>query len=113
MAEKVYSINRGVDRAAEFKGFKAQYIWWVAGAVIGSLVLYAGLYIAGVSSFVCVPVALGLGGFLIGRVYRMSKRFGEYGLMKWSARRGVPKALVSRSRKVFILMKKRHGNEVG
>ena len=110
MAEKVYSINKGVNKAIEFRGLKAQYIWWVAGIVLGSLVFYTVLYISGISGYIGIPVTMGLAALLIGRVYRMSKRYGQYGMMKWSARRGVPRALVSRSRRVFILIKKGYGS---
>jgi hypothetical protein len=80
---------------------KAQYIWWLGGALVGVLVLFAVMYFCGISSFICVPVAFGVGGWLVSRVYRMSKRYGQYGLMKRSAKRYVPGALISRSRKTF------------
>ena len=113
MADKVFTINRGINKAIEFRGLKAQYIWYVAGTVIGVMILYTVLYIAGVSAYICLPLAFGGGAWLIGRVYRMSRRFGQYGMMKWSARRDVPKALVSRSRKVFILLKTEYGSNAG
>ena len=112
MAEKVYTINKGINKAIEFKGLKAQYIWWVAGIVLGGLVFYTGLYVAGLSGYVGVPLTLGLAAFGISRVYRMSKLYGQYGMMKWVARRGLPRALVSRSRKVFILMRRVYGSRV-
>ena len=108
MGDKVYTINKGINKAIEFRGLKAQYIWWVVGIVLGGLVLYTGLYMAGLSGYVGIPLTFGMSGYSIGRVYRMSKRYGQYGMMKWMARRGVPRALVSRSRKVFILMEKNH-----
>lgn len=110
MADKVYVINKGINKAIEFKGLKAQYIWWVAGIVLGALGFYVGLYMAGFGGYIGIALTLGLGGFGISRVYRMSKRYGQYGMMKWMARRGVPRALVSRSRKVFILMRRGYGS---
>jgi hypothetical protein len=102
MPVKEYTINKGINKAVEFKGLKAQYIWWVAGAVIAALVLYAVLYFAGISSFICVPLVLAVCGAAIKRVYGMSKRYGQYGLMKWRARRQLPTALMSGSRRFFI-----------
>lgn len=112
MADKVYTINKGINKAIEFKGLKAQYIWWVAGIVLGSLVLYMGLYMAGLSGYIGIPLVVCLAAFGINRVYRMSRRYGQYGMMKWTARRSVPRALVSRSRKVFILMRRSYGSGV-
>jgi hypothetical protein len=99
---KLYSINKGVNRAIEFRGLKAQYIGYLAAAVLGEVFLFAVLYLMGVSAFVLVPLSLGLGGILLSRVYGMSRRYGQFGLMKRRARRGVPGALRSRSRRGFI-----------
>jgi hypothetical protein len=101
-AFKSFTINRGINKAVEFKGLKAQYIWYVAGAVIGSMVLFGVMYIVGISSLVCVPVALGVGGLLVNRVYRLCRKYGQFGLMKRRARKEVPVALLSGSRKFFI-----------
>ena len=112
MAERVFTINKGINKAIEFKGLKAQYIWWVGGIVLGGLVLYAALYMAGLSAYVGIPSAVSLAALGIMRVYRISKRYGQFGMMKWTARRSVPRALVSRSRKVFILMRRGYGSGV-
>lgn len=95
-------MNRGINKAIEFRGLKAQYIWYVGGAVVATLMLFAMLHISGVSSYLSVPLAFGIGGGLITRVFRMSKRYGQHGLMKWRARKMVPSALMSGSRKFFI-----------
>lgn len=52
--------------------------------------------------FVAVLLALVPGGVGLRRLYRMSNVYGEHGLMKNSARRNLPSAMVSSSRKVFI-----------
>ena len=52
--------------------------------------------------FVAVLLALALGGAGMRRLYRMSNVYGEHGLMKKSARRNLPSAMVSSSRRVFI-----------
>jgi len=113
MADKVYTINRGINKAIEFKGLKAQYIGYVVGVVLGCMMLYGIMYVCKLSTYICLPVALGLGSFGMGKVLQMSKKYGQYGMMKWSARRRVPKELVSRSRKAFIEIRKAYGNEAG
>jgi hypothetical protein len=113
MGDKAYSINKGINKAIEFKGLKAQYIGYVVGVILGSMLVYGVMYVCGLSSYICVPVTLGLGGAGIAWVLRMSKKFGQYGMMKWRAKRGVPKALVSRSRKLFIEIRVKDGNRVG
>lgn len=98
----VYQVNRGINKSMEFKGLKAQYIWYLAGGLVGSLLIYAVLYVVKVNNYLCMAVAFGAGGSSIGIAYRFSNKYGEHGLMKRRARRGVPKVLKSNSRKVFV-----------
>src|ERR1700678_350239 len=102
MAGSIYPINKGINKSVEFKGLKAQYIWWLGGVVIAAMIVFAVLYIAGVSAYLCIPVVGGLGAAGIPRVYRVSRGFGEHGLMKWRARTSVPKVVHARSRKLFL-----------
>jgi hypothetical protein len=102
----VYTINKGVNRPITFKGLKAQYIWYLAGGLMGLLILFAILYICGVNTFVSLGVILVLGGVIIGYVYRMSDKHGQYGMMKKIARKGVPTTIKSYSRKEYIHLKK-------
>jgi hypothetical protein len=102
MASNIYPVNKGINKSVEFKGLKAQYIWWLGGVVISAMVVFAILYIVGISAYLCIPLVGGLGAMGISRVYRMSRRFGEYGLMKWRARSSVPKVIHARSRKLFL-----------
>ena len=109
---KSYKINKGIGRPIEFKGVKGRYIGHLAVSVLAGLGMFAMCYIAGLSVYICAPLALGLGGLLVGRVFRMSKKYGQYGLMKVSARKRVPKALLSRSRSVFIQLYSDHAGAV-
>jgi len=101
----VYHINKGVSRPIEFKGLKAQYIAYLAVGLVFLLVLFAALYIMGASLWVVLPLVLGLGSLLFFTVFRLSHRFGEHGLMKFFARRGVPRFICFRSRRVFTGLK--------
>lgn len=111
MSEKVYTIHKGINRPLVFKGLKAQYIFYAVGVVVGLFILTIVLLIAGVNSWLCIPLSMGVGALLIGRIYKMNKQFGQYGLMKRSARKAVPKALRVKSRKVFIHLNPSHANK--
>jgi hypothetical protein len=106
MANSVYQINKGINQSIEFKGLKAQYIWYLGGGVIVLLIIFAAMYISGLPSFVCIGIILIAGTILVIRIYGMSNKYGEYGLMKALARKQVPKVLKSRSRKVFLKKEK-------
>lgn len=102
MDNSVYQINKGINKSIEFKGLKAQYIWYFGGGVIALLVLFAIMYIIGINSFICLGIILIAGTVLILKIYALSNKYGEHGMMKAVAKRGVPKVLKSYSRKVFL-----------
>ena len=102
MSSSVYTINKGINKPIEFKGLKAQYIWWLGGGLLALLILFALLYICGVNSFICLGLILILGSVLFVYVYRLSHKYGEHGMMKKVARRQVPKVIKARSRNHFI-----------
>lgn len=106
MANSVYQINKGINQSIEFKGLKAQYIWYLGGGVVALLIIFALMYIIGLPSFVCIGIILIAGTILVVRIYGMSNKYGEYGLMKALARKQVPKVIKSRSRKVFLKKEK-------
>jgi hypothetical protein len=101
MAASMYTINKGVNAHVEFKGLKAQYIWYLAGGLLVLLVLFAILYVVGVNTYVCLFIILVCGAVLFTQVYRLSKTYGAYGLMKRAARRKVPTVIKCNSRKLF------------
>lgn len=106
MANSVYKINKGINQSIEFKGLKAQYIWYLGGGVVALLIVFAVMYIIGLPSYVCIGVILTSGTLLVIRIYSMSNKYGEYGLMKALARKQVPKVIKSRSRNVFLKKEK-------
>ena len=101
MDNSVYQINKGINKSIEFKGLKAQYIWYFGAGVIALLILFAIMYIIGVNSFLCLGIILIAGTVLVIKIYALSNKYGEHGMMKAVAKRGVPKVLKSYSRKVF------------
>ena len=89
----VYQVNKGIDQPVEFRGLRAQYIWWLGGGVVGLLMLFAMMYVVGVNMYVCVLVILLLGLLLFLLVYKMNRQYGEHGLMKKMATKAIPKKI--------------------
>lgn len=102
MANSVYQINKGINKPIEFKGLKAQYIWYFGSGVMALLLFFAFLYIIGVNSFVCIGIILTTGALMTMKLYRLSNTYGQYGMMKRLARRRVPHVVKSNSRAVFL-----------
>lgn len=98
----VYQINKGINKPIEFRGLKAQYIWYLGGGLLVLLILFAILYICGVNTFVCLGLILGSGAGLFMYVYKLSHKYGEHGMMKKVARKGIPKLVKANSRLMFI-----------
>lgn len=101
----VYQINKGINKSIEFKGLKAQYIWYLGGGLLGLLVLFAIMYIAGLNTFFCLGVIVIAGTILFIYIYRLSNKYGEYGMMKKIASRSIPKVVKTNSRSIFIKLK--------
>jgi hypothetical protein len=53
MKEIQYSINKGVNRPIEFRGLKAQYIYYLAIGLAVLLVVFSLMYIAAVPVYLC------------------------------------------------------------
>ncbi|MCS4165196.1 DUF4133 domain-containing protein [Sphingobacterium sp. BIGb0116] len=114
MANSVYKINKGINKSIEFKGLKAQYIWYVAATILILLVLFSILYFLGISQYLCL-VIVGLTGFWVLKViFGLSKKYGEHGLMKAMAKKMVPSVLRSNDRNIFQkpLKQKQYGKAV-
>jgi hypothetical protein len=102
MTTSVYKINKGINKSIVFKGLKAQYIWYLGGAIVGLLLLFAIFYIIGVNSFISIGIIglTGSGVFLW--VYKLSNTYGEHGMKKKLASRSIPKTIKCYSRSPFI-----------
>jgi hypothetical protein len=103
----VFNINRGVSKPIEFRGLKAQYIWWLGGGLVVLMVMFAVGYVAGVPVYVCIGYTGILGCGLFSQVYRLSHKYGVHGLMKSIAYKQVPPAISCRTRKVFVQLVKK------
>ena len=102
MSSSVYQINKGINKPIEFKGLKAQYIWYFGGGVIVHLLFFAVLYIIGINSFICIGIVLLTGTLMVLKIYSMSRHYGEHGLIKAIAKRRIPKVIKVKSRQSFF-----------
>jgi len=102
MTNSVYKINKGINKSIEFRGLKAQYIWYLGAGILGLLLLFAILYIIGVNSFICIGIIGIAGAAIFIWVYKLSNTYGEHGMKKKIASRNIPNVIKCYSRKLFI-----------
>lgn len=107
MSTSIYTINKSINKPIEFRGLKAQYIWWLGGGLLGLLILFAVMYICGINTFICLGIIIISGTGLFIHVYKLSHKYGQYGMMKGIARRSVPHSVKSYSRKIFTSLCKK------
>ncbi|WP_339880979.1 DUF4133 domain-containing protein [uncultured Algoriphagus sp.] len=105
MSNSIYKINKGINKPIEFKGLKAQYIWYLGAGVLALLTLFAILYILGINPFICLGLVGMSGILLVVQIYRLSKTYGEHGLSKKLGYRQVPHAIRIKSRGVFCKLR--------
>lgn len=96
MAE--YNINKGIGQSVEFKGLKAQYLFFFAGGLLAIFVLFVILFLAGVNQWVCIGTGVVSASLLVWQTFALNRRFGEYGLMKLMAKRSRPRFLINRKK---------------
>ncbi|RYD91937.1 MAG: DUF4133 domain-containing protein, partial [Sphingobacteriales bacterium] len=72
MANSIYQINKGINQSIEFRGLKAQYIWYLGGGIVALLIVFSAMYIIGLPSLVCVGVIGVAGTVLVVKIYKMS-----------------------------------------
>lgn len=101
MGDSVYQINKGINKSIEFRGLKAQYIWYLGGCILALLLVFAILYIIDINAFICVGIILIAGTVSVFKIYGMSNKYGEHGMMKKLARHKVPHTIKSYLRKTF------------
>jgi hypothetical protein len=101
----VYKINKGVNRPIEFKGLKAQYIWYLGAGLVVLLLVFATLYLVGVNMIFCLVLIALAGTALFMGVYKLSRTYGQFGLLKKMAKRAIPDYLRAESRRLFVNLK--------
>lgn len=101
MNNSIYFINKGINKSIEFRGLRAQYIWYFAGLVLALMVIFAALYIAGAGTIICLAVCGSSAASGSIKIFALSRKYGEHGLMKAVARKRVPRVLKSYGRRFF------------
>jgi hypothetical protein len=105
MNNSIYAINKGINKPIVFKGVSGQYIYYLAGGLLGLLLLFAMLYMAKINTYACMVIILAAGTLLITTISRLSRKYGQYGLMKRQAVLRLPAYLWFNSRKLFTELK--------
>ncbi len=101
MEKLSYHINKGVNRPVEFRGLKAQYIYYLAIGLAVLLIAFSIMYIIGIPVYLCLPIVLLAGSGLFMGTYHYSHKYGEHGVMKTIAHKQLPTAIISRSAVIF------------
>ncbi|HEX8426424.1 DUF4133 domain-containing protein [Hymenobacter sp.] len=102
-----YPLNKGVNKPVEFKGLVgSRYLFLLLGGLGGVFLGYIALYVAGLSSYLTLPLAIGGGFFWVTRVFALSSRYGEHGAMKQQAKSRQPKRIVNRTPRLFKDLKR-------
>lgn len=106
----VFEINKGVNKPIVFKGFKAQYITFLAIGLVALLLLFAILFIIGVNIYVTLILILPAGAIYVMYIQKLSNQYGEHGLMKHAAFKSLPHNITSKTANLFKNLKKNHEN---
>ena len=97
-----YHLNKGVNKPVEFKGLVgSRYIFLLLGGLGGVFLGYIVLHVAGVNSYLTLPLAIGSAFFWVTRVFALSAKYGEHGAMKQQAKSRQPKRIVNRNPRLF------------
>lgn len=101
-----YPVNKGIGRAVEFKGLKAQYLFIFVGGLLALFVLFVILYMIGIDQWICIGFGVVSASVLVWQTFALNARYGEHGLMKLGAIKNHPRYLLNR-RRISRLIKKR------
>lgn len=91
-----YNINKGIGRTVEFRGLKAQYLFIFAGGLLAILILVMILYMAGISSYICLFLGAGGASLIVWQTFSLNRKYGEHGLMKIGAKKRHPRYIICR-----------------
>jgi hypothetical protein len=89
----MYTINKGINKTAEFKGVKGIFIYILLGIFFFDFMVIMVLQIAGVPGMVLYPGVIGSGIITFGVLYWFVNRFGEHGFWKFMALKRQPKKI--------------------
>ena len=101
-----YPVNKGIGRAVEFKGLKAQYLFIFVGGLLALFVLFVILYMIGIDQWICIGFGVVSASVLVWKTFSLNAKYGKHGLMKLGATKSHPRYLLNR-RRISRLIKKR------
>jgi hypothetical protein len=107
MTTSVYPNFPAAGRPMELLGLQGPYIGLAAAAFLADFLFFVIIYCIGVAPWLCILLPLGLGTAGWATSMALSKRFGQNGLTKQLAARGLPKGIRLDNRQTFLnLIKK-------
>lgn len=106
MRPSVYRINKGVNRPIYFKGLQAQWIGYLGVGLVLLLLVFAMCYVSGVPLILLIPFVVICAIVLFWKIFELSKKHGQHGLLKKMAAGHIPKAV-----KCDVLMKEKPEHE--
>lgn len=93
---RTYSINKGVNKPAEFKGLQSQYLYIFAGGLLASFLVFIVLYFAGINQWACIFVGVLFALFVIWLTISLNRKYGQFGIMKLQATKNFPRRIINR-----------------
>lgn len=94
--KEYYTINKGIGRAAEFKGLKAQYLVIFAVGLLVVFFLFIILFMLGIRQWVCIAFGVISATILVWLTFKLNRKYGQYGLMKFYANLQHPRFIIHR-----------------
>lgn len=101
----MYKINKGVGKSAEFYGLRGTWMYTFLGGMGVVIFLFFGLVSSGFPSLLAVLFTLILASIFCLYVFRANEKYGEFGLLKFSARKKIPHCIVIRNPTIFQNLK--------
>ena len=96
-----YNLNRGINKSWEFNGLIGGNVYYLVAGIGLVFASFVTMYLVGVPLLLTVIVTLALGGGMWAGVFALNTKYGEFGIMKASARRSAPKLITNRQSRLF------------
>ena len=75
----IIEVLKGVDAEIEFKGFSGVYFYYMAGAILGAILLTFILYIIGFNSILVVIFMLAMVIVIFVYINAVQSKYGRFG----------------------------------
>jgi hypothetical protein len=108
---KMYNINKGINKTAEFKGVKGTFIPILLGNFMFNFIFLAILQFCNINGYITIAIILSLFFGTFGFLFWFVRRFGEYGFWKYWAFKKQPKQIVNDDIDTFRLLLQSDNND--